>query len=136
MSKIAGKESRGVMGSVLGASAAIFSCLILVFGMAKLLLQEKLGQGSVDVFISAVLLLSSILGNWLSVKLNQKNKLTASIVTTVMIAGAMIIGGLTIDGKFENVLLRLGAVIAGWVISCSLCLNKSGKSKRMKKRYR
>lgn len=136
MGKITGKESGVIIGSVFGASAAIVSCLILILGMAKLLLQEKLGQGSTDIFISVVLLVSSVLGNWLSIKSNQKNKLPASIATTVMIASAMVIVGLTIDGKFENVLLRLGAVIAGCVISCLLCLNKSSNSKRIKKHYR
>ena len=136
MGKITGKESGVIIGSVFGASAAIVSCLILILGMAKLLLQEKLGQGSTDIFISVVLLVSSVLGNWLSIKSNQKNKLPASIATTVMIASAMVIVGLTIDGKFENVLLRLGAVIVGCVISCLLWLNKSSNSKRIKKHYR
>ena len=136
MSKILGKENRGILCSVFGASAAVLLCLILILGMAKMLLQGIIGQGSAETIISGILLLSSIIGNLLSFKLSQKDKLPASIITTVIIFGAMVIGGLTIDGKFESVLIRLVTVIVGWIISCFLCIKRSSNVKRTKMHYR
>ena len=136
MRKIEEKDSGIILGSLYGTTAAVALCLVLIFWSAHLQLQGKIGKGSIDVGVVVVLLLSSVLGNWISIKRTQRNKLSVSIVTTATILCIMLISGLAIDGEFKSVLLHLGVVIAGWLISCLLCLNQTSNSRRKKRRYR
>lgn len=136
MSRITSKENKGILSSFFGAGAAILISLGSISAMAQLLLSQKIGEGSIELFITVLLLLSSLLGNWISTQLNPLRALPAAAITTAAIMCVILIAGLTMDGEFHYAWLRMGAVAAGGLISCGLSLKRTGKRTRRKRRYR
>ena len=136
MNRVVRKDTKGIMGSLLGAGIAMLLSLGAIAVMARLLLSEKIGEGSIEFLITVLLLLSSFLGNLVSAKRSVMGVLPSCAITTAAILCFMLIGGFIADGAFHNVWLRLGAVAAGGLLSCGCCLKRTGKSTGRKKRYR
>ena len=129
-------KDKGMMGLLIGTGVAIAACVGAAAALAQLVVTEKVGEGSADALITVILLLSSVLGNITSITSQGNKPLVSAAITTAVLLLLMVVGGLIIDGKFENCLLRVMAVVAGGLISCIFCLKKSGKPVRRKKRYR
>lgn len=121
---------------LLGVGIAITICLITTAVMAKSLLTGKIGEGSLDLIVSTILLLSVMIGTFVAGKRQSKQEITTIAITTVVVILTLLLCGLLLDGKFCDVPLRIGTVVGGGLISYVLCLKLSGKSPRRKNHYR
>ena len=118
-----------------GIGISMILCFLLIVGAAQLVLSEKIGEGGVELLITMILFLSSVTGNYLCA-FREKQPILIIAVSTLIAMMILFISGLSVDGVFENMLLRFGSLMAGAVISCLLCLKLSCKVKRKKKYYR
>lgn len=136
MHRVTGNHNKGMFQILLGTGVGLVFILAGISIMTWLLLSQKIGEQSVDILISGVLLVASFLGARISSWLLADFSLPASAITTAAIICLMVIAGLIAEGPFQNVFQRVAATTAGGLISCGSCLRKKEKRIRRKKRYR
>lgn len=125
-----------VLRMLFSIGITIILCLSLTGAATQLLLSEIIGEGGTEVLITTILFLSTMAGNMLMCTYNNKQPVLVSAINIVCVMAIVIISSLSMEGVFENVLFRLGAVMAGTGVSCVLCLKMRSKPKRKKKHYR
>ena len=119
---------------VIGAATTIIICIVLIAATAKLTLTGKMGEGGSEMSVSFVLLLSTAIGSLLSIKLTKKQEVLICILHAVLLMLISVTAGLTIDGKFENILLRIGSILVGEVLICILSTKTSKRQKGKNRR--
>ena len=78
---------------------------------------NKIGERGIQVMIPVLLFLSSLVGCLLAVRTNSTNILIVIICTVCCFAVLLLALGLSIDGSFDGVLQKLGAIVVGGGIS-------------------
>lgn len=130
------KPDKRIPGWMVGAATAIILCIGGIAVTAQLLLSQKIGEGSIEPIITIILLLSVLLGSRISAMMNPGEKLQQSAITVTAILCIMLIAGLSMDGRFQNPWLRIGAIVVGGLLSIGWDFKKKGKRPVRKKRYR
>lgn len=133
--KMKGRNNPAV-NVLLGIGAAVMLVLLLISIASKMIISQKIGEGSAEVLVTLILLVASLTGTGISALLQSNNILKTSILTTCGILLAVVIGALVVDGPFQGVALRTGAILGGGLISCVICMKKGGKTVKRKRRYR
>lgn len=123
-----------VVAVTLGSSAGI--CLILLGVVAQLLLFEKVGEGSTIWLAVAAVLIGTFSGNAIGVKVNKEYGILTTAIHTVCILLLVFLSGLAFDGKFQNVIALMGSVLAGGGLACAVCMKKTRKYQKGKRRNR
>lgn len=121
---------------VIGVATTIIICIVLIAATAKLTLTGKMGEGGSEMSVSFVLLLSTAIGSLLSIKLTKKQEVLICILHAVLLMLISVTAGLTIDGNFENILLRIGSILVGEALICILSTKTSKRQKGKNRRYR
>jgi len=121
-------------GLLIGAVTGIALCIGVVLLSSRLLLSEMIGEEYTDWMIVVGLLVSSLVGNLISLTIYGKKIPAVPMITIGMIL-AMSICGLFLDGQFNNVLMRVVPVLLGGVLSFMFFLKKTEARRKRKKRY-
>ena len=119
-----------------GVICAVGICLVGLAGMTQMMQLNKIGERGIQVMIPGLLFLSALVGCLLAVRTNSTNLLVVIICTVCCFAVLLLALGLSIDGSFDGVLQKLGAIVGGGGISCVLCLKKPRKNWIRKRAYR
>jgi len=129
------KKQRGWLASVFtGTGIALGITLILSAIITGLILNEKIGEGSAEKIICAIQFLSVFVGAELAKNICRTNDVRIPVIVTVAYAGMIVIGGILLEGKFQNMWPHIAAEFAGCLFSCVLCFWKPRRSGKRKKR--
>jgi len=129
-------QNRFVLNLLFGIGFSIVFGLILVAIGSKLVLIQKIGEGSVSLLAATILFLISAFGNILSSMLQGEGIIKITALHTVGLLCVVIAGALMIDGQFDNILLPVLFVLAGGIVSCVICMKKRRIRMNRKRRYR
>ena len=135
MQKAVSRKQADIRCVIFGMMACVLMIVILTMGTAQLLVAQKIGEKCDEILVSATLFVASIIGNVITGKLSG-NLLMAYSATSISIMVIMIVSGCMIDGPFENVMFRIGAVIAGGLLGCVICSKNSDNRTKRKRRHR
>ena len=135
MQKAVSRKETDIRCVILGMMVCVLAIVILTMGTAQLLVTQKIGERCDEILVSATLFIASIIGNVITGKLSG-NLLLAYSATSISIVLVMIISGCIIDGPFENVMFRIGAVVAGGLFACMTCSKISDNRTKRKRRHR
>lgn len=130
------KVQGNLSGVLTGTGCAILVCLSGLAALTQLVLMGKTGERGIEIVVPVLLLLSSLVGSQVTSHVVNKNQMIGIASTAGAFVLVMVIAGLTMEGMFSRILPNIGAVIAGGVVSCVLCLKKPVKGPRRKRRYR
>ena len=119
-----------ISGSLVGAGV----CVVLLMGTTLLLISERIGESFIEILVSGIVLFSSFAANLYTGKIYGEPLLAVSTQSTILII-LMLMGGCFIDGQFDGVWLRIGAVLAGGLSAYVICLKKSKKQYIRNRRY-
>jgi len=121
---------------LIGVATTIIICAVLIAAMAKLTLIGKMGEGGSEIYVSFILLVSTAIGSLISLKLAKKQEVLICILHVALLILISVTVGFMIDGVFENILLRIGSILAGEVLICILSTKTGKRQKRKNRRYR
>lgn len=119
----------------LGVSLALGGCLLLLF--AKLLSNEKIGEGSMGLLAALLLLLTSLAGALTASLLLGKQKLpvalavSGSLLVLLVLSGAAFFGG-----GITGLPLGAGVILGSGLIVGILTAGRKGGGKRRYKGYK
>ena len=134
MGKMSSKKQMNISWTISGLLVGMAACLVLLMGTTMLLLSERIGESSVEILVSGIVLISSFGANLYTGKMHGEPLCAIFTQSTILIV-LMLMGGCLIDGRFDGVWLRSGAVLMGGVSACVICLKKSRKQYKRKRRY-
>lgn len=119
-----------------GIGTAIVMCIMLTVILSHMLLAQTIGEDSVGIVISAILMISSTIGSIFSAKLSSKQPLKMTAITTIGLVAIQFIGGLVADGVFQDVIFRVIPIAAGGAVGYVICMKKSDKRMKVKMHHR
>lgn len=120
---------------LVGIGTSILLMVILIAGTSKLLLDQKIGEGSVEPVVTIILFLAAFLGCFAAQNAARSESIYVPLLSAGLFTLAVLIGALTMDGTFQHVALRLSAIVVGGAVSCVLCLKKGKKVRKRKSRH-
>lgn len=135
MGKANDKNSLGI-SILLGIGTAIIVGVGMAAVFTKGILTQKVGEGSAGILVTVLTLISALSGNIVTGKLQSDRLLVTTAITSTALILILVLCGLSIEGRFSDVLLRVGTIVGGWLISYILCQKMSRKSVKRKRRYR
>lgn len=134
---MAGNKNIGIMlirPVALGVISSIVVSLIGVMILSKLQLKDKVGEVSIRSGLLALIAVSSLLGSQIAARSGDKRTILTAMVTGFVVMAFMLVGGMLLDGPFQNVGQTMIALGVGVGISCVLCMKQQGKGRRRNKR--
>lgn len=134
MGKMNGKKTMNIAWTISGLLIGVAACLVLLIGTTMLLLSERIGESSVEILVSGIVVISSFGANLYTVKMHGEPSAAVLAQSTILI-GLMLMGGCLIDGRFYGAWTRIGAALMGGVSAYVICLKKSKKQYKRKRRY-
>ena len=112
-----------------------FICMGLTAVLTRLVLTERVGELGAEIGINLTIILAIIIGGAPFVKMGN-NKEQFCLLYGVMLLLIVVSFGLAIDGKFENVFIRIGSIVVT-IILLYAKLTRTGKRRNKKNnRYR
>ena len=136
---MAGNKNMGIVlmrPVALGVISSIVVSLIGVMVLSKLQLEDKVGERGIRVGILVLIAVSSLLGSQIAVRSGDKRIMLSAMLTGFAVMVFVLVGGMLLDGPFQNVGPTMIALGAGVGISCVLCMKQQGKGSRRNKRIR
>ena len=136
---MAGNKNMGIMlmrPVALGVISSIVVSLIGVMVLSKLQLEGKVGEGGIRAGLLVLIAVSSLLGSQIAARSEEKRTMLSAMVTGFTGMAFVLIGGMLLDGPFQNVGPTMIAFGVGVGISCVLCMKQQGKGSRRNKRIR
>ena len=136
---MAGNKNMGIMlmrPVALGVISSIVVSLIGVMVLSKLQLEGKVGEGGIRAGLLVLIAVSSLLGSQIAARSEEKRMMLSAMVTGFTGMAFVLIGGMLLDGPFQNVGPTMIAFGVGVGISCVLCMKQQGKGSRRNKRIR
>ena len=127
---------RSVIGYVTGVCTVILIVLSVVAILSKGMVDSLVGSPAAEYIITGTLIVAALIGNMITLKLSEGKSFVTTCILVSSIAVLLLLCGLMIDGKFQNVAIRLCSIAAGATVSYILCQRNNGKMKKMKRRYR
>lgn len=109
----------------------ILTALLSVY-MADNYMTKEVENGA----ITAVLFLSALIANTIGLKIEYDKRLILTLINLIVMLGCLFIISAGIDGPYQNVGLRLVAIIIGLIVSNIFGKRRVGKSTRRKRRSR
>ena len=134
MGKMSSKKRMGIGWIISGLLVGISVCSVLLMGTTILLLSGRIGESHVEMLVSGIVFFSVFCANIYAGTIYHKPLHAVSTQVTVLVA-LMLIGGCWLDGQFDGVWLRTGAVLTGGLSAYVICLKKSKKRYKGNGRY-
>ena len=129
------KRSAGrLMSSLVCAGFSLSISVIMAALIAGLILNGRIGEGIGDRLMLGVQLIAVIIGCEIAKKVHGAKDIPVVALATGVYAIICGIGGLVIDGKYQGMWLNVAATVVGFLCSCALCIRKTVKSGKRKKR--
>ena len=89
-----------------------------------------------EIILVFIVFCASMSGNIITLNIIKDKYLIVSSINTIMMAAILIIMGACLEGKYQNVTLRIVPVALGAIISCAVLRLCGSKNRYRKKRYR
>lgn len=109
----------------------ILTALLSVY-MADNYMTKEVENGA----ITAVLFLSALIANTIGLKIEYDKRLISTLINLIVMVACLFIISAGMDGPYQNVGLRLVAIIIGLIVSYIFGKRRVGKSTRRKRRSR
>ena len=134
MRKIKKQKRTELNRPLIGAMVGLLICTGLLSIFSLLLLSQRIGEKYSEWIVTIALLIASVVGNFTSKDRRVKSFRNVVITSAAMIL-IMFVGSFSINGAFDNVLLRVGPVLIGGAVTCVFCLKNTGTRGKRKKRH-
>ena len=134
MGKMNGKKTMNIAWTISGLLIGVAACVVLLIGTTMLLLSERIGESSVEILVSGIVVISSFGANLYTGKMHGE-PLAAVLAQSTILIVLMLMGGCLIDGRFYGAWTRIGTALMGGVSAYVICLKKSKKQYKRKRRY-
>ena len=121
---------------VMGLTISIGTILVGIASLSYFLINDKIGQGSVVPTIYLIQSVSSVLGTCTAIHKIKAKRIRVMIVMGAMLMLLALSSGLFMDGEFKSVLVNLGAIWAGCLISYVICCKSDRTVRKKKHRHR
>ena len=126
------KGRNAILSAVMGTGVAIAIVLVLVALLSGLLLNEKIGEGIGAKLLYAVHIVAVFAGTEIAKRINGNSGVRIAGIV-ICIYGALIATvGLLAEGIFQNICVNLLSIGAGFLLSCALCIRKTGRNAKKK----
>ena len=130
-----GREAGSLVKVLTGTATAAIISLAGLAVLAHLTLSGTTGEKRMSILLPVLLFLATAAGSKVAAHKNDRGSL-AALITSGAVILLMLIGGLAMDGAFENVLFHTGTVAGGGVLSCVLCRKIPAGRQRRKRSSR
>ena len=128
------KTSNMVFAFVIAILASVIVCAIGSSVIANQVLKERIDENSVNFAVAALLLVSTVIGEFMLQKIYKKGKLAVLVFAPVLLI-TLLTGGMLIDGAYAGISINIIALGLGNIVYYVISLNRrSGKTKK-KRRY-
>ena len=128
--------SRKVTGSLTAIIAYLLVIAVLTALLSVYMTDNYLTKATENGTITAILILSALIANMIGLKIEYDKRLISSLVNLFVMVACLFIISAGIDGPYQNVGLRLGAIIIGLLVSNILGKRRAGRSSSQKRRSR
>ena len=123
-----------LVGSVLGALAAVAVSLLLLSGLTSLSMKGDINENTANGFVFVFRIIAVLLGVLLGAGITkEKTLITAGIITAIYLVTTIGIGIVVYDGSFVGFGLGALSVLLGSVAGYLIRLKVQNKSFRSKK---
>lgn len=120
-------------GIGIGTLVSLLLSVILSMIIATLVLNERVGEVKIELMSRIVMLISSLFGCIIAIRLNGGKLAIVSGTTGIIYLLVLVgVGILFFDGGFHNIWTSILSVIVGCVASCAICIR--GKGSRIKRK--
>lgn len=134
MGKMSSKKRMNIGWIISGSLVGAAICIVLLMGTTLLLISERIGESCIEMLVPGMVFFSSLAANFHAGKIYGEPLIAVSTQSTILII-LMLMGGCFVDGQFDGVWLRVGAVLAGGLSGYVICLKKSKKQYIRNRRY-
>lgn len=128
------KTSDVIFGYIIALLASVIVCVIGISVIANQVLKERIDENSVNLAVAALLLVSTVIGEFVLQKIYKKGKLAVLAFAPVLLI-ALLAGGMLIDGTYTGIPVNIIVLGLGSIVYYVISINRrSGKTKK-KRRY-
>ena len=127
-----GKHGR-LLSGVIGAVFGFVILLLLDALLSGVLLNERIGEGMGTWIVYGVHVIAVFLGAEMAKRVYGNAEVRITGIASGMYIVIVLICGLILEGSFQNIGLHSIAICAGFLLSCALCIRKSGSNRKKKK---
>ena len=125
-----------VMYYILGIVLTILLVLLQLAVLSELVLNREVQELTMNILLSCIVALASFTGNCLTCRLYGEKSIIVTIINISVVLVLLLLSSLFIEGNYQNILLRILAVVVGGMFSYVFCQRTRGKSRMRKRRYR
>lgn len=132
-SKKNGKSGR-LLSGVIGAVFGFVLVLSLTAVLTGFLIKEQIGEGIGDWAVYGVHMMAVFVASEMAKKLYGNSEVSIAGIASGIYIAVVVISGLLTEGSFQNIGLQILVICIGFLSSCALCIRKSGRTGKIKKR--
>ncbi len=124
-------------GVGIGVGVSVTISIALAMLLATFILNEQLGENTIDLLVPFIMFISTLIGctlagKWSSEKVGFTTGISA-LTYLLIFVGA---GILFFDGGFHHLWTSLAAIGCSCGLSCAICIRGKGKGLKRKRPYR
>ena len=128
------KTSNVIFALIIAILASAIICAIGSLVIANQVLKERFDENDVNFAVAALLLVSTVIGEFMLQKIYKKRTFTALVFAPVLLI-TLLTGGMLIDGAYAGISVNIIALGLGSLVYYVISLNRrTGKTKK-KRRY-
>ena len=128
------KTSNVIFALIIAILASAIVCAIGSLVIANQVLKERIDENGVNFAVAALLLVSTVIGEFMLQKIYKKRTFTALVFSPVLLI-TLLTGGMLIDGAYAGISVNIIALGLGSLVYYVISLNRrTGKTKK-KRRY-
>lgn len=128
------KTSNVIFALIIAILASTIVCAIGSLVIANQVLKERIDENGVNFAVSALLLVSTVIGEFMLQKIYKKRTFIALVFAPVLLI-TLLTGGMLIDGAYAGISVNIIALGLGSLVYYLISLNRrTGKTKK-KRRY-
>lgn len=128
------KTSNVIFALIIAILASAIVCAIGSLVIANQVLNERIDENGVNFAVSALLLVSTVIGEFMLQKIYKKRTFIALVFAPVLLI-TLLTGGMLIDGAYAGISVNIIALGLGSLVYYVFSLNRrTGKTKK-KRRY-
>ena len=128
------KTSNVIFALIIAILASVIVCAIGSLVIANQVLKERIDENGVNFAVAALLLVSTVIGEFMLQKIYKKRTFTALVFAPVLLI-TLLTGGMLIDGAYAGISVNIIALGLGSLVYYVISLNRrTGKTKK-KRRY-
>ena len=128
------KTSNVIFALIIAILASVIVCAIGSLVIANQVLKERIDENDVNFAVAALLLVSTVIGEFMLQKIYKKRTFIALVFAPVLLI-TLLTGGMLIDGAYAGISVNIIALGLGSLVHYVISLNRrTGKTKK-KRRY-